>query len=846
MKYPKEGRIFFFEKRSKKLLFIGPSCIDGTHANVEKFFGSFFQKRTLSSFGKNSRPIQENHLSPALEQSGLMPKNSRAETPMPDLRRMIPLIAAIALPTPLAAQGSSEQITVIGTSPLLGAGVDRDLVPAETNVLSSADIARDGTPDLLNSLNEQIPGLSLDSASGNPYQPSLLYHGFNASPLQGSEQGLAVYVNGERFNQPFGDTVNWELIPAIAIAKLNLEGANPVFGLNALGGSLNVALKNGFTYTGLEADVSGGSFGQVQGEFQYGKAFGSSAVYVAGSELHQGGWRDLQSSDIQNFYADVGHRSDASELHFALSLANSVLNGPGTSPIELLAADPAAQFTAPNAIANRYISANLNGNFALSDTLSLQGVAYYQYLQQRVVNGNSANDTPCDDGSALLCSDPGVYSTTRGGGYIPAFLGNGPYSELDVQTTNTNGYGASAQITDTGDLFWFKNHAVAGVSFDGAQTMFSADGYIGGLTPVTRIYIGPGVLIDEPGNDVPVRVAVSDAYAGAFASDTITLLPALSLTVSGRFNNAEIDLADQNGGDLTGQHSYSGFNPAAGITYKAAPWLTAYASYSEANRAPTPAELSCASPADSCSLANFFTGDPNLKQVIAHTVEAGVRGGFDAGSQIRATYDLSLYHTDLEDDIAFINSVTTGRAYFQNIGQTRRQGLDADIVLQADHWRVYFDYSFTDATYQTSYVEDGGSNPDADANGNITIRPGDRLPGVPANQIKFGVSYQLTKAWLIGGSGIYQSGQYLFGDDANLTPRLPGFVTANFYTSYQLLPHVQLFGQIQNIGDARYYTYGTFSPTGSVFLSQAPTATNPRSYSPAAPVGGFGGLRVTF
>ncbi len=770
---------------------------------------------------------------------------------MSAISRLAAIATASALPSFGLAQTAPaappvEQITVIGTSPLLGAGVDRDSVPAETSVLGSADIARDGTPDLLQALNEQVGGINLESASGNPYQPSLLYHGFQASPLQGTEQGLAVYVNGARFNSPFGDTVNWEVIPSIAIGQLNVEGANPVFGLNALGGSLNVKLKNGFSYDGGEADISGGSFGQVLGELQYGAQRGNMSIYLAGSELHQDGWRDLQSTDVQNFYGDVGWRNDRAELHASLSLANSILNGPGTAPIELLAADPAAQFTAPNLIANRYIDANLNGTYAVTDALSVQAVAYYQYLLQRVVNGNSADDGPCDDGSGLLCSDPGVPSTTRNGNTIPDFLHGGPYSELDVQTTNTNGYGASAQVSDTGGVFGLKNHLVGGVSFDGAQTIFTAAGYLGGLTPNTRIYIGPGIIIDEPGNDVPVRVGVSDAYVGAYVSDTLNLTSALAITASGRFNNAEIDLTDRNGGDLTGQHSYNRFNPAIGATYKAMPWLTAYAGYSEANRAPTPAELSCANPSESCSLANFFTGDPDLKQVVAHSVEAGLRGAAHAPRGIKATYDVSLYRTNLDNDIAFINSPTLGRAFFQNVGQTRRQGVDADAALQTNRWRVYLDYSYTEATYQTSYMESSGSNPAADANGNITIRPGDRLPGVPANKLKFGASLHLTPEWLIGGSGIYQSGQYLFGDDANLTPRLPGFVTANFYTSYQLTSHIQLFGNIQNIGDARYYTYGTFSPTSSVFLTQAPNATNPRSYSLAAPVSGFGGVRVTF
>jgi iron complex outermembrane recepter protein len=169
--------------------------------------------------------------------------------------------AAMLLPQAALAQATGgggvevnlPSVNIIGTSPLLGSGIDRNKLPAETNILNSGDISRDGTPDVLRALNEQVGGVNLNLSSGNPDQPDLLYHGFEASPLQGTSQGLAVYVNGVRFNDPFGDTVNWEVIPSIAISQVNLEGPNPVFGLNALGGSLSVQLKDGFTYHGGEA-----------------------------------------------------------------------------------------------------------------------------------------------------------------------------------------------------------------------------------------------------------------------------------------------------------------------------------------------------------------------------------------------------------------------------------------------------------------------------------------------------------------------------------------------------------------------------------------------------------------
>jgi iron complex outermembrane recepter protein len=736
-------------------------------------------------------------------------------------------------------------VEVVGASPLIGSGVDRNTIPAETHVLDSGDLKRQGTSELVNSLNRQVSGVSLDSASGNPYQPTLFYHGFAASGLQGTPQGLAVYVNGVRFNQPFGDTVDWDLIPDIAIDKINLEGSNPVFGLNALGGSVNVQLKNGFTFQGFESDVSGGSFGQVEGEFQYGKQIGNESTYLAGTVLHQNGWRDLQSTDLQNIFGDVGWRSDRAELHLNILAAHSVLNGPGSSPVELLAAAPAAQFTAPNSVSNQYASVSLNGSVDMTDTTSVQAVVYYRYLLQRVTNGNAPNDTPCNNGSGLLCSDQG-FSTTSGGAFISDFLNGGPYSELDNQTTNTNAYGASIQITNADDVFGLKNHFIAGFSFDGAQTMFSATSYIGGLTSLDRVFIGPGVVIDEPGTNSPVRVAISNATYGLYIADTLNLTRQLALTLSGRYNAALIDLSDQNGGDLTGNHSYGHFNPSAGISYQFSPWLTAYAGYAVANRAPTSAELSCAGPTNSCSLANFFVGDPNLQQVVSHTVEAGVRGSFAPFDGAKLSYNLALFRSNLDNDIAFINSATQGRAYFANIGETRRQGVDVGAQLKTDRWLAYIAYTYIGATFQNGFVEGSGNNPAADANGNITIRAGNRLPGIPANQLKFGVYYNATDKWTVGASAILASSSYLFGDEANLTAPLPGYFTMNLSTSYQLTRNVQLFAWVENITNARYYTFGTFSPTSSVFLAQAPGATNPRSYSLAAPISGFGGVRFTF
>jgi iron complex outermembrane receptor protein len=467
-----------------------------------------------------------------------------------------------------------------------------------------------------------------------------------------------------------------------------------------------------------------------------------------------------------------------------------------------------------------------------------------------VLNGDVPDFAPCDDGSGFsgfLCESPGVLATDRNGNPIPDFLHGGPYADLDRQTTNTNGYGASLQVTNRRPLLGRPNQLVAGVSFDGGQTLFSASTAIGGFAPQTQMAYGPGIVVDQPdGSIAPVRVAISNAYYGGYFTDTYTITPVLFANVAGRFNLAQIDLHDQLGTALTGNHSYSHFNPAAGLTWQVRPGLSLYAGYAEANRAPTPDELSCASALSPCSLANFFESDPNLKQIVAHTIEAGVRGRLLPFAGATLSPEMSFFRTTLSNDIAAIFSPIQDRAFFQNVGSTLRQGVDLDLRLQTKRLLVWLAYSYIDAEFQTGFTESSPNNPAANEAGEIQVKPGDRLPGIPANLFKLGVDYKATDAWTIGGTAIFATGQFLFGDEANLTPPTPSYFVVSLHTSYQITKHLQLFGLLENAFDAKYYTFGTFSPTTAVPNVLVPGATNPRSYSPAAPIAVTVGLRATF
>lgn len=769
---------------------------------------------------------------------------------------------AVPTPTPpTQAPTPLPEVDVIGTTPLQGAGIDRDKVPGQTTILPRATIVRDGFPSALRALEETTGGVSLDQAQGNPFQPNLIYRGFEASPLAGNPQGLAVYVNGTRFNAPFGDTVNWDLIPDIAIEQIDLVGSNPAFGLNALGGALSVKLRDGFTYQGGEAEILGGSFGRIQGSLQYGLQSGDTAAYIAVSGLNENGWRANSPSQLRQIYADIGWRSDLAELHFSITGADNVLTGNGTTPVQLLSVDRSAVFTYPDETRNQYVRTVLSGSYAISDTLTLQANAYYSNLSQRTRNGDAAGVEPCDDDISIVCQNEAGPLLGRDGGVIPNFIrdspyytvygfsnfaNGGPYAYLNRTGTDTNGYGAQLQTTYTGEVFGLPNRLVVGGSYDGGNTMFTASTEIGMLA-LDRGFVGPGIVVESADGSIsPVRVRTITNYYGLFATNTLDVTPGLALTVAGRFNSAQIQLQDQIGTDLNGQHSYNRFNPSAGFTYKILPNLTAYFGYAEANRAPTPAELSCANPLSPCSLTNFFVGDPDLKQVVAQTFEAGLRGHFKAFEDATLTWHAGVFRTNSDDDILFVASDTVGRAFFRNIGATRRQGVEAGFSFRTARLRAYAEYSFTDATFGTAFILNSENNPLANANGQIQVSSGNRLPGIPRNLFKVGADYAVTDEWSVGFSAIVAGGQYLFGDESNLNPTTGAYGVANIHTSYKITSSIEVFGTVENAFNARYSTFGTFSPVASVPIIQVPNATNTRSLSPGAPIAGYGGLRMTF
>src|ERR1700722_13340848 len=212
---------------------------------------------------------------------------------------------AVVLPT----------IEVFATTPLSGTGVDIDKVPAGVTIVDAKQIEAERSPSVVKALAQQTPGITVDEVAGNPFQPDVEFRGFDSSPVSGTPQGLAVYQNGVRINEAFGDTVNWDLIPTAAVRSIDVISNNPAFGLNALGGALSVQMKDGFNFQGTAIDVMGGSYGRRQSSLQWGKQVGDYAAYGALEAVQDHGYRDSSPSQIRRFYGDIGYKGDSSEIH---------------------------------------------------------------------------------------------------------------------------------------------------------------------------------------------------------------------------------------------------------------------------------------------------------------------------------------------------------------------------------------------------------------------------------------------------------------------------------------------------------------------------------------------------
>ena len=754
---------------------------------------------------------------------------------------------------PRTAARTARRVFVYPTAPTptAGSGMDVDKVAASVNAVGAGQIARTDSLNVADALQQHVPGIVLSDTTGNPFMPDVQFRGFVASPVSGTPQGLAVYQNGMRINEAFGDTVNWDLIPTAAIRSVTVVTNNPAFGLNALGGAVNVQMKNGYNYQGAEINTMGGSFGRIQGSAQYGKQIDKFSVYGALEGVRENGFRNFSESAIRRFYGDVGYRTDSSEFHINMGVAKNNFGAAAAVPVELLQKYWGATYTTPQSTQNSVAYLNLTGKVEATPTWTIDGSVRVRAFRQKTVDGNPTETEPCGADPTLLCfnDDTSPANGLNGVQLANFFPADAVLGQIDRTTTRSTTTGATLQATNTDQLFGHNNQFMVGASVDSGVTRFGASAELGTIGS-NYVVSGSGLFLGPSGTPIsigPVSLRATNRYTGLYALDTFDVTDAFSISGGGRFNYANIVLQDQIGTDLNGNHTFSRFNPMIGGTYKITPGLTAYAGYSEANRAPTPLELACADPARPCIAAAFLIADPPLKQVVSRTVEAGFRGTTELNVGTLGWKIGAFRATNHDDILAIPSPELQGFGYFQNVGRTRRQGIEAQVNLTSKTMQLYASYALVDARFLDS-LQVGSNSPFADDDGNVQILPGNRIPAIPRNRVKVGIDYSVTDAFKVGGDALFVGSQYFVGDESNQAARLPGYAVFNLHTSYQINKTFQIYARVNNVFDNRYSVYGTFFEMDDIpnFANGGAPFTDARSVSPARPRAVYAGLRATF
>ena len=753
-------------------------------------------------------------------------------------RTLLALAVASAVTPAFAAEDliQTETVEVIGSTPLAGIGVQRLHVPANVQTVSGKQLEEQESLNLPEFMARQLPSVNVNEIQGNPYQQNINYRGFTASPLLGTPQGMSIYLDGVRINEPFGDTVNWELLPNSAIAGMDLiPGSNPAFGLNTLGGAIAIRTKDGFSHAGNKLELSGGSFGRSNVEFEHGGHRGPVGWYVAGDWFREDGWRDFSHSDAKQLFGKLSFRNAVGELDLSLTHAVTRMTGNGLLPESMLAARRDQIFTQPDITRNNLTQVALNGRLWLNDTQSLSGNVYFRHNRTRTLNGDLNDEFAGGPFDGISDDESAANNRTR---------------------TTQRGTGASGQWNLTTE----RQQLGVGGSIDYARMHFSQTQEIGVIDASRGV---------APTADPVLENALrgTTRTSSIFITDTLTLAKNLHLTAAARYNTSRVTTRDEinlTPPNLDGDHSYHKLNPALGLSWQVVPALNAYAGFSQGNRIPTPIELGCADPANPCTLPNSMASDPYLKQVVARTLEAGLRGKV-AGD---INWNAGVYRTMSTDDILFVGT-SHSAGYFTNYGKTQRQGVE--LGLKGSQHRVdwQINYSYLQATFRSDACllaannSTAGTSAACPASDEIQVSKGDQIPGMPNHSLKLGLSWRALDWLRVGGNVQAFSSQYARGNENNQHQagtvggetflgdgKIPGYAILNLNAEASLGGGWQVFAKINNVFDKHYATAAAlavnpFDGAGS-FQNNSAAWGHETFVAPGAPRSAWAGVRYSF
>ena len=767
--------------------------------------------------------------------------------------KLFSAFALIVLSTSLNAVEtvrSTPTIDVFSVTALPGIGLTLDKIPSNIQTVKDKELKKQQSLSIADYMNDNLQGVSVNDTQNNPYQPDITFRGYSVSPILGGQTGMSVYVDGIRVNEPFGDGVNWDLIPVNAISGITLTpGSNPLYGLNTLGGALSVQTKSGRTHQGLGVEVSSGSWGRKTASAEFGGVSddGSKDFFISANSFREDGWRNHSPSDVRQLFIKTGWQNEKTNIDLSFTGANNDMVGNGLIQKDLMGTfGRNVIHTRPDQTQNQLASLNLSGSHWINKDLMFSANTYHRYSKRATLNGDINDGVDGLDDAACRLADADSDEKCSGA--------------VNRSHTKQKSTGFNAQLEFNQDFLGKKNQFIAGTFYDVSNIKYNASTVFGVINATRGVDTfgvkDPGAAVDLNGKTKTWSV---------FGTDTFSINDQWHLTMSGRLNRINVVNEDilvpnaANPASLSGDHTFDRLNPALGLNYVPTKNLTLYGSYNEGNRAPTSMELGCANPARPCKLPNAMAGDPPLKQVVAKTYELGLRGDILQN----AKWSASAYRSENHDDIQFLSSnAVNNLGFFSNVGKTRRVGVDLALSGDADKLTWSLGYSYVKATYQSEFellneVNSTSFVSAAPAGGDvIKVSKGNRLANIPEHQFKARLQYALNQDWYVGTNITAFSDRYMRGNENNQhvssgdsmgNGKIGGYMIVNLDTKYNVGKGLSVFAKAINVFDREYSNGGMMGEShfgnNGVY---AEAQTNAGFVSPGAPRAGWIGVRYEF
>ena len=767
------------------------------------------------------------------------------------LSAIVALALASSASLSAAEKFTTSTVNVYSSTPLPSIGLPLDLVPANIQVIKREELKNQVGVTIADFANNNLQSVSIQETQGNPFQPDVTFRGYSASPLDGNPQGLSVFLDGVRVNEPFGDSVRWDLIPSFAIQGMQLiPGSNPLYGLNTLGGAIALQTKSGRTNQGGAIEASGGSWGRKNVSAEYGGVSkdGSVDYYLGANYFDENGWRKFSPSTVKQTFGKVGWQNESTKIDLSYLGANNDMIGNGLVPESIIASEGRdAIYTRPDQTRNFLNQFTLNAAHWFNNDVMLSANAYYRRSNRNTLNGD-VNDN----------YDENEDCETETDGCVGA---------LNRTRTRSNSYGIQGQLSFNQNIFNKKNQFIVGAGYDRSIQKFNQSTDYAESFDNTRMPTG------IEGTELTTVFKGRTQTFHLLATDTLSLNDLVHVTGSARYNRSEVKNTDQlfqdgsKDNNSGGNHLFQRINPSLGVTLTPNENITAFGSYSESSRAPSAIELGCSDPANPCLLPNAMASDPPLKQVVAKTYDFGLRGKLPYDIKWSASAYQAVNHNDIQFQYA---GATNSEGYFANIGRTKRQGLDLGLsgVINKFTWNT--SYSYIRATYDSSFDMVSEANSSAGTGGAIAINKGDFIPGIPKHQLKLRAQYQITPEWSFGTNITAFSARYLHGNENNqhqansadcdvdgddhpacAKGKSAGFTIVNLDSQYNIGKGWQVWAKAINVFDNDYYSSGrlatnAFTARGNRFETETDEWRGAAFMSPGAPRAGWLGIRYEF